>query len=262
MNASARPSTTSRRQDWNQANSWMSTKPTKPKKPIATKSTSTTSCSSPATSSKATKTWRPASAPASHGSPSTNTKTSRPCSIGCSPDGSVTTATSAWSATRHRPSTRSPEPAATTCSTSPPNSDPSPPTSDSTTTTVPPRRSSTTPTACSKPHRNAPTISNSTPSETKAAESRKPSTTAISKKPGAWLHASADSWTKEHLRATAPSSPESTRSRKSSAGHWANNICATASNETADGRTPRSRMTLRPAWPCWKHLAQAATLKA
>ena len=32
MNASARPSTTSRRQDWNQANSWMSTKPTKPKK--------------------------------------------------------------------------------------------------------------------------------------------------------------------------------------------------------------------------------------
>lgn len=140
--------------------------------------------------------------------------------------------------------------------------DPSPPTSDSTTTTVPPRRSSTTPTACSKPHRNAPTISNSTPSETKAAESRKPSTTAISKKPGAWLHASADSWTREHLRATAPSSPESTRSRKSSAGHWANNTCATASNETADGRTPRSRMTLRPAWPCWKHLAQAATLKA
>lgn len=66
----------------------------------------------------------------------------------------------------------------------------------------------------------------------------------------------------EHLRATAPSSPESTRSRKSSAGHWANNTCATASNETADGRTPRSRMTLRPAWPCWKHLAQAATLKA
>lgn len=93
-------------------------------KPIATKSTSTTSCSSPATSSKATKTWRPTSAPASHGSPSTNTKTSRPCSIGCSPDGSVTTATSAWSATRHRPSTRSPEPAATTCSTSPPNSTP------------------------------------------------------------------------------------------------------------------------------------------
>ena len=84
----------------------------------------------------------------------------------------------------HRPSTRSPEPAATTCSTSPPNSAPSPPTSDSTTTTVPHRRSSTTPTACSKPHRNAPTISNSTPSETKAAESRKPSTTAISKKPG------------------------------------------------------------------------------
>ena len=110
--------------------------------------------------------------------------------------------------------------------------------------------------------RNAPTISNSTPSETQAAESRKPSTTAISKKPGAWLHASADSWTREHLRATAPSSPESTRSRKSSAGHWANNTCATASNETADGRTPRSRMTLRPAWPCWKHLAQAATLKA
>ena len=124
-----------------------------------------------------------------------------------------------------------------------------------------PADSSTTPTACSKPHRNAPTISNSTPSETQAAESRKPSTTAISKKPGAWLHASADSWTREHLRATAPSSPESTRSRKSSAGHWANNTCATASNETADGRTPRSRMTLRPAWPCWKHLAQAATLK-
>ena len=107
-------------------------------------------------------------------------------------------------------------------------------------------------------HRNAPTISNSTPSETKAAESRKPSTTAISKKPGAWLHASADSWTREHLRATAPSSPESTRSRKSSAGHWANNICATASNETADGRTPRSRMTLRPAWPLvGKHRWQA-----
>ena len=94
------------------------------------------------------------------------------------------------------------------------------------------------------------------------ADYLKPSTTAISKKPGAWLHASADSWTREHLRATAPSSPESTRSRKSSAGHWANNTCATASNETADGRTPRSRMTLRPAWPCWKHLAQAATLKA
>lgn len=72
----------------------------------------------------------------------------------------------------------------------------------------------------------------------------------------------ADSWTREHLRATAPSSPESTRSRKSSAGHWTNNTCATASNETADGRTPGSRMTLRPAWPCWKHLAQAATLKA
>ena len=86
---------------------------------------------------------------------------------------------------------------------------------------------------------------------------------SVSKKPGAWLHASADSWTREHLRATAPSSPESTRSRKSSAGHWARkHTCATASNETADGRTPRSRMTLRPAWPCWKHLAQAATLKA
>lgn len=261
MNASARPSTTSRRQDWNQANSWTSTKPTKPKNQ----------------SQRNRLRRHPA-----HHLPPHRKRRRRGGQHPLRHHMAHVDEYQDVSPLQHRLLTRwlgdnrnicvVGDPAQTIYSFAGASSynllnfasefDPSPPTSDSTTTTVPHRRSSTTPTACSKPHRNAPTISNSTPSETKAAESRKPSTTAISKKPGAWLHASADSWTREHLRATAPSSPESTRSRKSSAGHWANNICATASNETADGRTPRSRMTLRPAWPCWKHLAQAATLKA
>ena len=258
------PSTTSRRQDWNQANSWTSTKPTKPKKSIATKSTSTTSCSSPATSSKATKTWRPTSAPASHGSPSTNTKTSRPCSIGCSPDGSVTTATSAWSATRHRPSTRSPEPAATTCSTSPPNSGPL--TADvrlNNDYRSTPRRSSTTPTACSKSHRNAPTISNSTPKRDqgrRVAQTVYNSDLEEARGVAARIRRLVDEGASPGDCAilTRVNAQQKILCRALDEQHLRYRVKL----ETADGRTPLADDALRPAWPCWKHLAQAATLKA